>query len=126
MNDNLCDLSHLDFVHERTLGASTGASWSAEQPEVTPIDDGLLFERWFLDHPLHRVGRVDTWNSYRYLLPGIFLMSTQSFPTGTAQASGSAIASSAGSSSDGACTSSPAATAGAGTRTYSASPPATP
>jgi vanillate O-demethylase monooxygenase subunit len=89
VNDNLCDLSHLDFVHERTLGASSGASWSADQPKVTPGDDGLLIERWFLDHPLvgSRAGRVDTWNSYRYLLPGIFLMSTQSFPVGTAQAS---------------------------------------
>ena len=58
VNDNLCDLSHLDFVHERTLGASTGAKWSAEQPKVTPIDDGLLFERWFRDHPL-MPGRFD-------------------------------------------------------------------
>ena len=29
LNDNLCDLSHLDFVHETTLGGSTGAKWSA-------------------------------------------------------------------------------------------------
>jgi vanillate O-demethylase monooxygenase subunit len=90
VNDNLCDLSHLDFVHERTLGASTGAKWSTGQPRVTPIDDGLLFERWFRDHALlpGRLDHVDTWNSYRYLLPGIFLMSTLSFPVGTAEASG--------------------------------------
>jgi phenylpropionate dioxygenase-like ring-hydroxylating dioxygenase large terminal subunit len=90
VNDNLCDLSHLDFVHERTLGASTGAKWSVEPPTVTQIDDGLLIERWFRDHPLlpGRLDHVDTWNSYRYLLPGIFLMSTFSFPVGTAQASG--------------------------------------
>jgi vanillate O-demethylase monooxygenase subunit len=90
VNDNLCDLSHLDFVHERTLGASTGAKWSVDAPVVTPLDDGLLIERWFRDHPLMpgRMDNVDTWNSYRYLLPGIFLMSTFSFPVGTAAASG--------------------------------------
>ncbi len=97
VNDNLCDLSHLDFVHETTLGGSTGAKWSAELPKVTPLDDGLLFERWFRDHPLMpgRLDRVDTWNSYRYLLPGIFLMTTQSFPVGTAQSSGMGVPTSA-------------------------------
>jgi vanillate O-demethylase monooxygenase subunit len=89
VNDNLCDLSHLDFVHETTLGGSTGAKWSREQPKITALDDGLLFERWFRDHPLGgRAEHVDTWNAYRYLLPGIFLMATQAYPVGTAAASG--------------------------------------
>jgi phenylpropionate dioxygenase-like ring-hydroxylating dioxygenase large terminal subunit len=87
LNDNLCDLSHLDFVHEATLGWSTGAKWSTAQPTIRPLDDGLLFERWFLDHPQApgRSERVDTWNSYRYLLPGVFLMTTQAYPVGTAR-----------------------------------------
>jgi vanillate O-demethylase monooxygenase subunit len=53
------------------------------------LDDGLLFERWFLDHPQApgRSERVDTWNSYRYLLPGVFLMTTQAYPVGTARES---------------------------------------
>lgn len=88
VNDNLCDLSHLDFVHETTLGWSTGAKWSAELPRIRAIENGLLFERWFRDHPQApgRPMRVDTWNSYRYLLPGIFLMTTQAYPVGTAEA----------------------------------------
>ncbi len=89
VNDNLCDLSHLDFVHETTLGRSTGAKWSTEQPRITAQEHGLLFERWFRDHPLMpgRPEHVDTWNFYHYRLPGIFLMTTQAFPVGAAAAS---------------------------------------
>lgn len=89
IHDNLCDLSHLDFVHETTLGGSSGSKWSNDQPKITPLDDGLLFERWFLNHHLSPGGnkRVDTWNTYRFVLPGMFLMLTQSFPVGTAAAS---------------------------------------
>ena len=89
LHDNLCDLSHLDFVHETTLGGSSGSKWSNGQPKITPLDDGLLFERWFLNHPLSPGGNklVDTWSTYRFVLPGMFLMSTQSFPVGTAAAS---------------------------------------
>ena len=89
IHDNLCDLSHLDFAHETTLGASTGSKWSNEQPKLTPLADGLLFERWFLNH-LPSPGnpaRVDTWSSYRFVLPGMFLMLTQTFPVGSAAAS---------------------------------------
>jgi phenylpropionate dioxygenase-like ring-hydroxylating dioxygenase large terminal subunit len=90
LNDNLCDLSHLDFVHETTLGRSTGAKWSTDHPRIDAEDDGLRIERWFRDHPIMsgRSEHVDTWSSYRYVLPGLFLLTTQAFPVGTAQASG--------------------------------------
>jgi phenylpropionate dioxygenase-like ring-hydroxylating dioxygenase large terminal subunit len=89
LNDNLCDLSHLDFVHETTLGGSTGAKWSGEAPKITPLEHGIRFERWFRDHAFGGRGQhVDTWNAYRYLLPGVFLMETQAHPVGTAEASG--------------------------------------
>ncbi len=89
INDNLCDLSHLDFVHETTLGAATCRSWSDSAPRITPIENGLLFERWFQDHPLapDDARRVDTWSRVRYLLPGLFLMDTKFYPVGAAQAS---------------------------------------
>ena len=89
LNDNLCDLSHLDFVHEKTLGWASGAKWSAQPPRIHPLPNGLLFERWFCNHPLSpgKPLHVDTFNVLRYLLPGIFLMTTHSFPLGTAAAS---------------------------------------
>jgi vanillate O-demethylase monooxygenase subunit len=84
LNDNLCDLSHLDFSHETTLG---GSKWSSELPRVTPREDGLLIERWYPSSRLApgRPERVDTLNSYRYLLPGLFLMTTAWYPLGAAE-----------------------------------------
>jgi phenylpropionate dioxygenase-like ring-hydroxylating dioxygenase large terminal subunit len=86
INDNLCDLSHLDFSHETTLGRASGAQWSTEKPKITALENGLLIDRWFPDTPLspgHAL-RVDAKNSYRYLLPGLFLMKTRWFAAGTA------------------------------------------
>lgn len=88
INDNLTDLSHLDYVHETTLGAATGTAWSKNQPRVTMLPDGVLIERWNEDIPVYRgsTDRCDRLNSYRYLLPGIFLMTTRLYPIGTAAA----------------------------------------
>jgi vanillate O-demethylase monooxygenase subunit len=87
LNDNLCDLSHLDFSHATTLGRSSGVSWSAEAPRITPLEDGLRIDRWYPDSrlaPGHPTP-VDTLNSYRYLLPGLFLMTTAWYPLGAAE-----------------------------------------
>lgn len=89
INDNLCDLSHLDFVHETTLGAATCRKWAGDSPKISTLDNGVLFERWFLDHQHSCASdlKVDTWSSIRYLLPGLFLAITKSFPAGTARSS---------------------------------------
>jgi vanillate O-demethylase monooxygenase subunit len=93
LNDNLCDLSHLDFSHETTLGGSSGVKWSLETPRITPREDGLLIDRWYPDSRLApgRPERVDTLNSYRYLLPGLFLMTTAWYPPGAAERCGFAV-----------------------------------
>jgi vanillate O-demethylase monooxygenase subunit len=84
LNDNLCDLSHLDFSHATTLGGSSGVSWSRELPRIEEIDGGLRITRWYPDarlapgHPTP----VDMLSSYRYLLPGLFLMTTSWYPLG--------------------------------------------
>ncbi len=86
LNDNLCDLSHLDFSHETTLGGSSGVQWSRELPRITEIDDGLQIDRWYPNSEFTgRAGRTDTLNSYRYLLPGVFLMTTAWYPLGAAE-----------------------------------------
>jgi nitrite reductase/ring-hydroxylating ferredoxin subunit len=88
VNDNLCDLSHLDFVHETTLGLASGSKWSLEQPRISSVENGLLIERWFVDRVLKPKNLVvDAWNSYRYLLPGIFLMDISFHEPGTATSS---------------------------------------
>ena len=89
IHDNLCDLSHLDFTHETTLGAASGSKWANDEPIITALDDGVLFERWFEDHVLTpgQATRADSWKSYRFILPGLFLMDTRAYPVGTARAS---------------------------------------
>lgn len=91
VNDNLLDLSHLSYVHENTLGRNS-MSWGESRPTITPIGRGLRISRWVVDNPapgylnLPPGTRSDMWASYDYMVPGIFLLETQSFAPGTAKA----------------------------------------
>jgi phenylpropionate dioxygenase-like ring-hydroxylating dioxygenase large terminal subunit len=91
VNDNLLDLSHLSYVHEKTLGRNS-MSWGESRPTITPIERGLRISRWVVDNPapgyldLPPGTRTDMWASYDYMVPGAFLLQTQSFPPGTAAA----------------------------------------
>jgi len=89
LNDNLLDLSHLDFVHEKSLGAVTGACWSEEQPQIEYIENGLHISRWLRGNLLApgRPDRVDTYSRYSFYLPGIFIQQISAYPLGTADAS---------------------------------------
>ena len=67
IDDNLLDLSHLSFTHEKTLGLDM-PQWADERPRTVPLDRGLRFERWLRNHPprgfMKKLGeRVDVWNS---------------------------------------------------------------
>ncbi len=85
IHDNLCDLSHVDFVHAATLRPISGAHWSETAPRITSADRGIRFERWFesADSPDGSTV-VDTWNSYEFAVPGVFIMRSGRFPPGTA------------------------------------------
>jgi phenylpropionate dioxygenase-like ring-hydroxylating dioxygenase large terminal subunit len=93
INDNLLDLSHLSYVHENTLGRNS-MSWGDSRPTVTPIPCGLRIARWVVNNPRPSYlakppgdsGHVDMWASYDYMVPGIFLLETKSYPVGTAAA----------------------------------------
>ena len=41
INDNLTDLSHLDYVHETTLSQITGSRLSDDLPKVSKLDNGV-------------------------------------------------------------------------------------
>ncbi|MBX9662650.1 aromatic ring-hydroxylating dioxygenase subunit alpha [Novosphingobium sp.] len=90
INDNLSDLSHVDYVHETTLGAATGNAWSKTFPTVRTLPDGILVERWLPPVQIDQVGglQFENFNSYRYLLPGIFLMRSEGYMPGTAEQCG--------------------------------------
>ena len=92
IDDNLLDLSHLSFAHEKTLGLDM-PQWADQRPHVVPLERGLRFQRWLANHPtrgfMKRLGeRVDVWNSYDFVFPGIFLQRTVFHPQGTAEESG--------------------------------------
>jgi len=86
IHDNLLDLSHLDFVHETTLGVATGGKWSEEIPQVSEVPNGLFVWRWLRNaKPPYRDEPVDTHTSYYFVLPGLFLQTVKVFPSGTAE-----------------------------------------
>lgn len=92
IDDNLLDLSHLSFAHEKTLGLDM-PQWADQRPHVVPLERGLRFQRWLANHPtrgfMKKLGeRVDVWNSYDFVFPGIFLQRTTFHPQGTAGRSG--------------------------------------
>jgi vanillate O-demethylase monooxygenase subunit len=94
INDNLLDLAHLSYVHENTLGRNS-MSWAESRPTVTPIPRGLRIARWVRNNPSPGylampggISHVDMWASYDYMVPGIFLLGTRTYPLGTAAARG--------------------------------------
>ena len=93
IDDNLLDLSHLSFAHEKTLGMDM-PQWAEQRPRIEPLDRGLRMGRWHTDHPprgfmKRKLGeRVDVWTAYDFLFPGLFLQRTGFYPPGTAERSG--------------------------------------
>lgn len=88
IDDNLLDLSHLSFAHEKTLGLDM-PQWADERPRIVPLERGLRVQRWLRNQPsrgfMRRWGEtLDLWNSYDFLFPGIFLLRTAFYPIGSA------------------------------------------
>lgn len=87
VHDNLCDLSHVDFVHDTTLRQASGAHWSETAPRIQSNRRAIRFQRWFegADLPGQSGEKVDTWITYDFALPGIFILKGARYPLGTAQ-----------------------------------------
>lgn len=87
IHDNLCDFSHLAYVHPASFGADE--KWSQTRPQVTVLDRGVRFARWVPNQSGMGKARgaddaVDVWSFYEYHVPGILLMPSASYPAGTA------------------------------------------
>ena len=76
MVDNLMDLTHLGYVHKRTIGGNPSQHIDAKM-ETAPTQDGLRFTRWMLNSPPPPTyvkaygfkGRVDRWQAFEWLAP---------------------------------------------------------
>lgn len=77
INDNLMDLSHVGYVHGKTIGGTPGAHSTAEtQTERT--DDGVVVRRWMrgsvppptYQRALGFEGLIDRWMEIRFV-PGL-------------------------------------------------------
>jgi phenylpropionate dioxygenase-like ring-hydroxylating dioxygenase large terminal subunit len=87
--DNLLDLTHLAFVHRRTVGGDPDAHTTAEF-SVEATERGVRFIRWLLNSnppPTYRAavefqGRVDRWMEFEYLAPGVVLQFTGALDVG--------------------------------------------
>jgi vanillate O-demethylase monooxygenase subunit len=91
VHDNLLDLTHLAFVHEKTLGATGDRLWSTVQPMVMALERGVRISRWFPGRSRPRYVNLpaepsDTWNTFDFVVPGVFLLRSSGHPMGTADA----------------------------------------
>ncbi len=82
--DNLLDFSHLGYVHPTSFNSTE--TWGETRPVFTPLPLGVRADRWVLDQPpLFGDQRSDQWFTYDFLVPGILILTTKTFPVGKAE-----------------------------------------
>lgn len=97
INDNLCDFSHLAYVHVGSFGGGDESMlkhWATEKSDISVIERGIHLERWaesvavppFLAERVPS-GRVDRFTMYDYLAPGVLLMHSEIYQEGVCRAS---------------------------------------
>jgi phenylpropionate dioxygenase-like ring-hydroxylating dioxygenase large terminal subunit len=83
MIDNLMDLTHLGYVHKRTVGGNPSQHVDAKM-ETSRTQNGVRFTRWMLDSPPPPTyvaaygfkGRVDRWQEFEWVAPSSVLQWT--------------------------------------------------
>ncbi|HXQ49576.1 MAG TPA: aromatic ring-hydroxylating dioxygenase subunit alpha [Stellaceae bacterium] len=83
MVDNLMDLTHLGYLHAKTVGGNPSAHVDAEM-KTTRTANGLKFERWMRNSlpPPSYVraagfkGRIDRWQEFEWVAPSSILQWT--------------------------------------------------
>lgn len=89
MMDNLMDLTHLGYVHLKTIGGNPQAHVNASQ-ETVKTARGVRYIRWTLDEPAPPTfakavkfnGNVDRWAEFEYIAPGTVVQNTGSMDVG--------------------------------------------
>jgi vanillate O-demethylase monooxygenase subunit len=89
MIDNLMDLSHLAYVHRKTIGGNPDAHAAAEI-SVTATRRGCVYERWMMDSPppptyvkaVGFKGRIDRWHRFEFLAPATVIQNNGAIDVG--------------------------------------------
>lgn len=88
IHDNLCDFSHIAYVHENSFGGGDDRI-AKTRPKISTLPRGIRVERWSLNAPGRNSFGVpaglDRWLRYDYLVPGVLLMRSENHPVGTAE-----------------------------------------
>ena len=89
INDNLLDLSHIGFLHANSLGLTVTPK-KMLKPTVMPIARGVRIQSWGISGPSRILPRFrelsfDVWQTYDFIVPGVFLLQAAFYPSGTAQ-----------------------------------------
>jgi phenylpropionate dioxygenase-like ring-hydroxylating dioxygenase large terminal subunit len=88
INENLLDLSHIAFLHNRSLGAALTPEGTGSTT-LTRLARGVRIQNWLVGEPsgmsiATRGKRTNIWQTYEFLAPGIFLLRADFYPHGTA------------------------------------------
>jgi phenylpropionate dioxygenase-like ring-hydroxylating dioxygenase large terminal subunit len=83
MIDNLMDLTHLGYVHRRTVGGNPSQHVDAKM-ETARTQTGVRFTRWMLNSPPPPTyvnaygfkGRIDRWQEFEWVAPATVLQWT--------------------------------------------------
>ncbi|MGO9454587.1 MAG: Rieske 2Fe-2S domain-containing protein [Candidatus Binataceae bacterium] len=89
INDNLLDLSHIPFLHRKSLGA-TLTPQGVSRPVVTRLERSVRIQNWITSEPSQMITsirslRTDLWQTYDFVVPGVFLLRADFYPEGTAR-----------------------------------------
>ena len=89
INDNLLDLSHIPFLHCRSLGAALTPE-GVSRPTVTRMERAVHIENWLVGEPSHMITsianrRTNIWQTYDFAVPGVFLLHADFYPEGTTE-----------------------------------------
>ena len=89
INDNLLDLSHIPFLHRYSLGANLTPE-GVTRPVVTKLDRAVRVQNWLIGEPSQmdaaiRGTRTNIYQTYDFVVPGIFLLRADFYPEGTAE-----------------------------------------
>jgi phenylpropionate dioxygenase-like ring-hydroxylating dioxygenase large terminal subunit len=89
MMDNLMDLTHLGFVHAKTIGGNPSVHVNAAVT-ATPTEKGCMLERWMMDgappptyvKAVGFKGNIDRWHRFEYVAPSSVVQNTGAIDAG--------------------------------------------